>query len=200
MRRRHRSTLGATAKALILAALAYVGGFVWFAEDIARQGDGDAGVTDAIVVLTGGAQRVRDGLELLRAGRARKLLVSGVSRGVEINDLLRVSQVAGPAPCCVELGYAADSTLGNAVEARDFMAREGFASLRLVTASYHMRRSLLEFHRAMPAVAITAHPVFPDGFRRESWWAWRGTLALIAGEYHKYLAALARPYLGGVFE
>jgi uncharacterized SAM-binding protein YcdF (DUF218 family) len=200
MTRRTRIELGKVARALLVLILAYGAGFVWFAEDIARVGASDTAASDAIVVLTGGPQRVREGLELMRAGRARKLLVSGVSRGVEVGDLLRVSQFAGPAPCCIELGYAADSTLGNALETRAFMMRESFASLRLVTANYHMRRALLEFRRVMPAIAIAPHPVLPDNFRREAWWVWPGTLALIAGEYHKYLAALARPYLGGLFD
>jgi uncharacterized SAM-binding protein YcdF (DUF218 family) len=190
--RRWRFALGVS---LALVA-AYGGGLIWFAEDIPRQPEAAIEATDAIVVLTGGAQRVREGLSLLQAGQARSLLVSGVSRGVEVADLLRVSGVGGQAPCCIELGYAADSTAGNADEARGFVERQGHRSLRLVTASYHMRRSLLEFRRAMPRVRIIAHPVFPDGFRRESWWNWPGTLALIVNEYHKYLVALARPYLG----
>jgi uncharacterized SAM-binding protein YcdF (DUF218 family) len=73
------------------------------------------------------------------------------------------------------------------------MRREGFASLRLVTASYHMRRALLEFRRILPDTAIVAHPVFPDAFKREQWWRWPGTAHLLAVEYSKYLGALARP-------
>ena len=119
-------------------------------------------------MLTGGPLRLKEGLALLTEGRAGKMLVSGVNRGVELPELLRV---AGTAPlsvaCCVELGYAADNTAGNADETRAWMAKEGFSSLRLVTANYHMPRSLLEFRRAMPAARIVPHPVLPDSFRRE---------------------------------
>ena len=76
------------------------------------------------------------------------------------------------------------------------MAREGLTSLRLVTASYHMPRSLIEFHSAMPGTPIVPHPVATDGFRREAWWAWPGTLRLVVSEYNKTLAALARTRLG----
>jgi uncharacterized SAM-binding protein YcdF (DUF218 family) len=65
--------------------------------------------------------------------------------------------------------------------------------LRLVTAWYHMPRSLLEFDRAMPEMDIVAHPVFPDQVKQGRWWAWRGTAVLLVGEYIKYLAALLRP-------
>jgi uncharacterized SAM-binding protein YcdF (DUF218 family) len=171
----------------------YAIGFVWFAEAIPRQPVDRSETTDAVVVLTGGPLRLKEGLALLTEGRAKKMLISGVSRGIELPELLRV---AGTAPlsvaCCVELGYAADNTAGNADETRLWMAKEGFTSLRLVTANYHMPRSLLEFRRAMPAAHIVPHPVLPDSFKRDDWWQWRGTVHLIAVEYNKYLLTLAR--------
>ena len=68
-------------------------------------------------------------------------------------------------------------------------------SSRLVTAWYHMPRSLLEFGRAMPEIDIVAHPVFPDQVKQEHWWAQRGTALLLVSEYVKYLGALARPLI-----
>ena len=177
--------------------LVYLGGLLWFVELIPREADDDGSHTDAIVVLTGGAARVATGLDLLRQGRARLLLVSGVYRGVDVQELLRTQrQSPGDIECCIALGYEAGTTEGNAAETRDWTAREGVASLRLVTASYHMPRSLLEFRRAMPGMAIVPHPVIPESFRRDEWWAWPGSLQLVVGEYHKLVAALLRPYLG----
>jgi uncharacterized SAM-binding protein YcdF (DUF218 family) len=177
--------------------LVYLGGLLWFVELIPREPGDDGSRTDAIVVLTGGAARVATGLELLRQGRARRLLVSGVYRGVDVQELLRTQrQSPGDIECCIALGYEAGTTEGNAAETRDWTAREGVASLRLVTASYHMPRSLLEFRRAMPGMAIVPHPVIPESFRRDEWWAWPGSLQLVVGEYHKLVAALLRPYLG----
>jgi uncharacterized SAM-binding protein YcdF (DUF218 family) len=176
------------------AVAAYFGGMAWFAETIPRAVADAVRPTDAIVVLTGGPMRLREGLRLLAEGRAKKLLVSGVYRGVDVQELLRVArQAPDSVECCVELGYAADSTAGNATETAEWMAREGYSSLRLVTANYHMRRSLLEFRRAMPGLEIVPHPVFPDAFRIEEWWRWPGTYALVQAEYHKYLFALVRP-------
>ncbi|MBL8831503.1 MAG: YdcF family protein [Rhodospirillales bacterium] len=184
------------ALALASAAAAYFGGLAWFAQTIPRQPAAEMPTTDAIVVLTGGPMRLREGLRLLAEGKGRKLLVSGVYRGVDVQELLRVArQEPESVECCVELGYAADSTLGNAAETAAWMAREGFASLRLVTANYHMRRSLLEFRRAMPGTDIVPHPVFPDAFRIDAWWRWPGTYALVQAEYHKYVVALLRPYV-----
>jgi uncharacterized SAM-binding protein YcdF (DUF218 family) len=182
--------------ALGVAIGLYLIGLVWFAEAIPREPAAQSEKTDAIVVLTGGPMRLKEGFALLLEGRGRKMLISGVNRGVELGELLRV---AGSPPmsvaCCVELGYEAGNTAGNADEARQWMAKEGFASLHLVTANYHMPRSLLEFRRAMPATHIVPHPVFPDSFKREAWWHWRGTFTLVVIEYNKYLATLARTAL-----
>ena len=64
--------------------------------------------------------------------------------------------------------------------------------MRLVTATYHMPRSLLEFREAMPGAEILPHPVFSRNFRQSDWWQWRGSALLLAKEYNKYLLAWAR--------
>ena len=185
-------SLGLGAAALFVA---YLGGLVWFADSIVTAVDDGATPTDAIVVLTGGSQRVQTGLQLLAAGKAKKLFVSGVYHGTDVAALLRVQRQSPDAvQCCLVLGHTADNTYGNALETAAWMRQEDFHSLRLVTANYHMRRALLEFSRAMPETRIIPHPVFPDTVR-ERWWAWPGTLDLIIGEYDKYLWALVRPWL-----
>ncbi len=183
---------------LAVLLIAWLAGLVWFAHRIPSP---DSTVvpqepTDAVVVLTGGPLRLKAGIELLEAGKAKKLFVSGVSRQVDLSELLRTAQTARSAvACCVALGYDATDTAGNATETRLWMEHEGFHSLRLVTASYHMQRSLLEFRRAMPDMTIVPNPVYPDSFKRSNWWAWPGTFALIVTEYQKYLAAAGRAWL-----
>jgi uncharacterized SAM-binding protein YcdF (DUF218 family) len=175
-------------------------GLVWFAT-VPSAEDGTE-PTDAIVVLTGGSQRLNSGIALLRKGKGRKLFVSGVNQQVDLEDLLRSSGGSqgahGWAHCCVVLGHRAVDTLGNAGETAQWMRQQGFHSLRLVTAWYHMRRSLLEFERAMPEIEIVPHPVFPDQIAYEHWWTRRQTAALLVSEYDKYLAALARPFVEGL--
>lgn len=183
---------------LVALAAAWLGGLVWYANDIPRAIDDTTTMTDAVVVLTGGSGRVDVGLALLAERRAKKLFVSGVARDVDLDQLLKVSmrQDARNLRDRIALGHEAGDTPGNARETADWMAKEGFASLRLVTASYHMRRSLLEFRRALPNAAIVAHPVFPTGFRLAEWWRWPGTLSLLASEYSKYLIAAGAGALG----
>ena len=74
------------------------------------------------------------------------------------------------------------------------MNRNGFKSIRLVTANYHMPRSLIEFRRAMPSILIVPHPVYPPQFKRSRWWLWPGTAALLASEFNKYMIAMFRQH------
>jgi uncharacterized SAM-binding protein YcdF (DUF218 family) len=166
-------------------------GFMWFASQPVPENQSTP--TDAIVVLTGGRLRLQSGMDLLREGKGRKLFVSGVNQQVDLDELLRVSGNADWASCCTALGHEADNTLGNARETAQWMRQQGFKSLRLVTAWYHMPRSLLELDRAMPGIEIIAHPVFPDEVSQEHWWVSRGRAILLANEYGKYLGALIRP-------
>jgi uncharacterized SAM-binding protein YcdF (DUF218 family) len=176
-----------------ILALAWLAGFVWFAADVPQQIDDPDTPTDAIVVLTGGSERLDAGLNLLRRKMGSKLFVSGVYRGIDVALLLRLSsQKPEELDCCVVLGHLADNTAGNAAETAAWMHSEGYRSLRLVTANYHMRRSLSEFHHAMPGVTIIPHPVFPDKVKRDQWWLWPGTAHLIASEYTKFLVAQIR--------
>ena len=166
-------------------------GFIWFAARPAPENE--SAPTDAIVVLTGGRLRLQIGMDLLRDGKGRKLFVSGVNQQVDLGELLRVSGNADWASCCTALGHDADNTLGNARETAQWMRQQGFSSLRLVTAWYHMPRSLLELDRAMPGTKIVAHPVFPEEAEQKHWWRSRSTVLLLASEYGKYLGALLRP-------
>jgi len=184
--------------AVIVAAVAWLGGLVWFVNVLPRETDADPAATDAIVVLTGGSQRVENGLSLLAEGKAKKLFVSGVYRSTDVRALLRTSnQQPQWLTCCIELGHEADNTRGNAAETAAWMKAENFHSLRLVTASYHMPRSLLEFARAMPDATIIPNPVFASNVKQGQWWEWPGTLSLIVTEYVKYLAAVVRPWVIG---
>jgi uncharacterized SAM-binding protein YcdF (DUF218 family) len=198
--RRHRRKAQAAILVGTLLVAAWVAGLVWFTTILPEPGPEPRARSDAIVVLTGGSDRLAAGLRLLADGHGKKLFVSGVYRGVDVTALLRVArQAPSELECCIVLGYEADNTSGNARETAEWMARERYSSLRLVTASYHMPRSVLEFRSAMPRAAIVPHPVFPERFRQEEWWRWPGTAAIILSEYHKYLLARARLALPGWF-
>ena len=199
MRRLARVTLW-TARFIAAVILVWLGGFGWFVVSGYLMHEDPSSSTDAIVVLTGGRQRLETGLELLAGGRAKKLFISGVNQRVDRDELLRT---LGPLPenaaCCIVLGHTAADTFGNARETADWMHEEGYRSLRLVTSWYHMRRSLLEFERAMPRVKVVPHPVFAHHVDPERWWSWHGAPLLVLGEYDKFLASLALPALSALW-
>jgi uncharacterized SAM-binding protein YcdF (DUF218 family) len=185
---------------LLLLIVIWLGGFLAFAAMIpAEVRDPDRPV-DAIVVLTGGDVRLAEGFALLDRGLAKKMLISGVADGVKMPALLQTLN-GSPQPsqavldCCVTLGYDARSTEGNARESLKWLGDNGFGSIRLVTANYHMNRSLLEFRRVMPAIDIVPNPVFPRQMQDPYWFARPGTIYLLFNEYHKYLVAAARAKL-----
>lgn len=181
---------------VVVAFAAWLAGLLLFVDGVPRDVERSAVETDAIVVLTGGTLRLERGLQLLGQKRAKKLFVSGVHRGVDVRELLRLSRQSPQAlDCCITLGYSADHTAGNARETAEWMRKEGFRTLHLVTANYHMPRSLLEFGEAMPEIEIRPHPVFPEHVKMDDWWRWPGTAALIVGEYNKYLIAISRHWL-----
>ena len=193
---RHRRALVLLLGLLGLLLIAWLAGLLWFATSLPRKASDPERHTDAIVVLTGGAGRLRQGLELLAEQKADKLFVSGVYRGVEVEELLIISQQSPEElQCCVVLGYEADDTRGNAIETAHWMHEQGFTSLRLVTATYHMPRSLLEFRRAMPEIEIIPHPIMSRNFRQDDWWQWPGSALLLATEYSKFLLAHLRGLL-----
>ncbi len=179
---------------LVLAAL-WLGGLVYFAGLIPDSVADPDSQTDAIVVLTGGSQRIETGLQLLAAGKAKMLFISGVHSGLEVPELLKTAGADGTLADKIVLGHEAADTRGNALETALWMRAQGFHSLRLVTSAYHMPRSLREFSAAMPEISIIPNPVFAENVKQGEWWEWPGTASLVAEEYVKYLVVLLRQSL-----
>jgi uncharacterized SAM-binding protein YcdF (DUF218 family) len=176
--------------------LFWLAGLAAFLHGIPNQIEDTTTVTDTIVVLTGGSLRLQTGLKLLQKGNADKLFISGVHRGVDVEQLLRLAQQSPmEADCCISLGHEADDTTGNAEETAVWMDKHGYRSMRLVTAAYHMPRSIIEFRHAMPNTTILLHPVFPEQVKLDKWWMWPGTAGLILGEYSKYFITKTRHIL-----
>jgi uncharacterized SAM-binding protein YcdF (DUF218 family) len=183
------------AAAVLLAAGGLGWGFAGFLDLAQAEPEAPAQPTGAIVVLTGGAERVETALRLLDQDLAPLLLVSGAHATLTLAELAR-AHGRDPAALAarVRLGRAAATTIGNAAEAAAFARAHGIASLRLVTAGYHMPRAMLEFGRAMPGITLLAHPVQPAALRpagaapalpaTRRW-------GLLFGEYVKYVTAAA---------
>lgn len=166
----------------VLGALAFAGGFVWFLGEAERPGIVPRHA-DGIVVLTGGADRIETGLRLLAAGRADRLLISGV-HGAELADLIRRAGLdLAPVTGRVTLGRMATSTRTNAHETADWNRAHQASSLIIVTAGFHMPRALVELRRALPGVTLHRAPVL-TGVKPPS-------MRTLGHEYVKWLTAAA---------
>ena len=165
---------------LALLAMIWALGFVWFAVTL-PQPAGSAR-TDAIVVPTGSGGRIQRGLEVLREGHARNMLVTGVDLDVNAREFAVEYEVPDNVlQCCVTLGFAALDTRGNARETAHWIEQNRFTSLRLVTSDWHMRRAALELSRQLP----DGVSVLDDAVRTEP------SLWILFIEYHKLIAAWA---------
>src|SRR5215210_7231215 len=104
---------------VVAVAALICGGFVWFiwhvpAAEVALDRN-----ADGIVVLTGGASRISDAIELLASGHGKRLLISGVHRTTSTAEIARINpRYEGLVACCVDLGHSAINTTGNAIETR----------------------------------------------------------------------------------
>lgn len=193
--------------------LLWLGGAVAYVERVEQIPAPPETRTDAIVVLTGGAARMATALRLLDQNKAERLLVSGVSPTATKATLQEALSKAMPDAaqnqaggqgidlqllfdCCVDLGYEAGDTAGNASETASWAAARGYKSVRIVTANYHMPRALVEFDYRMPGITVVPHPVRSDAMRVEDWWQRRTATLFLLGEYSKYAAALLRVKLG----
>ena len=176
-----------------IALFAFVGGFFVFASSITRYVAASGVRADGIVVLTGGEHRLSEAARLLAEGRGKRLLITGANRMATREDLYRKSNLA-PAlfDCCVDIGYEAMTTTGNAQETKAWAKDQHFTRLILVTSSYHMPRSLVELERAMPEVVFVPYPVVSQNFRTERWWLHGPTARLLLSEYVKFLPSAAR--------
>jgi uncharacterized SAM-binding protein YcdF (DUF218 family) len=188
-----RRWIGLMKAAMLLVVALFGVGFFIFANGIPRHEVKLERSADGIVVLTGGASRIIDAVELLAAGRGKRLLISGVHPATTPGELTRVSpEYERLFRCCIDLGHQALNTVGNAIETGGWAHDRGFHSLIVVTSAWHMPRALIELERQLPGVTLIPYPVVSDRTREGRWWSSAQTLRLFFVEYVKFVASYAR--------
>ena len=165
-------------RALSLLLLLYALGFVLFAFTLGKAAPANAQPTDAAVVLTGGAGRLEHAVDVLRSGKAKRLLVAGADPSVTKADIARrLNGKHQLIRCCVDLGSESVDTRSNAEEAGRWLAKHKFHSLRLITSDWHMRRARYEFRKVLKSNYV----ILPDAVRTEP------SFLTLFGEYNKYV-------------
>jgi uncharacterized SAM-binding protein YcdF (DUF218 family) len=173
------SLSGAVRRLLSLVLLVWLLGFLAFALFLPRPADHAR--TDGVIALTGAPGRIARGLDILRAGEAQRMLVSGVDSEVTQAQFAAEYAVSPIVlACCLTLGYESFDTRSNAHEAAAWMARYHIRSVRLVTTDWHMRRAAFDLKRAGPAGlvvvedAVVSHP----------------SMKMLFVEYNKFVARI----------
>ena len=181
----------------LLAAMAGLAGFLHFAETVAAMDVPDDPRADAIVVLTGGYQRIDNAIGLLESGAGQRLLISGVNPATSGNQIRKLTQTSSALfECCVDMGYEAVDTLGNANETARWISDHGYRRVLVVTNNYHMPRSLLELKLSDDVTEFVAYPVVNSDLKNGNWLTQPAILRALLSEYLKYSAARLRALAG----
>ncbi len=181
--------------AVFVVVLIWAAGLLAFAQRVERSTPPpEPAAAEAIVALTGASDlRLEAAVRLLEREKAERLLISGVNREASRADIRAITgAVKDVYDCCVDLGYTAADTIGNAEEIAKWARGKGYKRLIVVTSDYHMPRSILEIRAAMPEATLIEYPVVTGPVDVRHWWRKAGDARRLTLEYCKYLAILTR--------
>ena len=165
--------------------MAWIVGLCFFAYQINHFDTDETTHTQAIVVLTGGRNRISEAVKLLNHGLADKLFISGVEKNTSLKDICDSQDVLLPQNN-VWLEKNSTNTIENAIQTQAWLKKNKISSIRLVTSNYHLPRSIQEFKYQNNKLSIVPHPVFSDYVAKE-WWTKTRSFYFIASEYNKFL-------------
>lgn len=190
-------------KLISVLALALIGGFAAFVLTLPRENgfdetkafhrlDGLAREEVGIVVFTGGnGERIARGLTLYGTGVADRMLISGTHPQVTKSDLATTGDF-NIIECCVDLGPRAQTTVGNALEARDWIRGHDYRAVLLVTSEFHLPRAAVELSRVAPDLVIVKVPVESHLAPAAGWYGSPKVWNTLGREYLKYLLSWGR--------
>ncbi|WP_205927333.1 YdcF family protein [Rhizobium sp. P32RR-XVIII] len=181
---------------VLATALLFVG-FLRFADSVTTLKPPAEPKADAIVVLTGGYQRIDQAVALLEKGAGKRLLISGVHPSTTPGQIRKTTSASAELfNCCVDIGYDAIDTIGNAQEASNWIHAKGYKSVLVVTNNYHMPRSLAELAYVDADTQFIPYPVVNSDLKTRAWFTDPNALRVMLAEYVKVLLAAARNMTG----
>lgn len=128
-------------------------------------------VADAILVLTGGENRIAEGYLAWKAGKGRDLYILGAGRDTKLEYVLPVGTEVAPSDLArIHIEGWSSNTMENAFSANDAVQSRSYRNVILVTSRYHVPRAHLALRTILPpGVAISVISVPADWGRKGSW-------------------------------
>lgn len=192
-----RRTLRYGGMLVILCAAVLVGGFLIFADSVTSMRPPETVRADAIVVLTGGYQRIEQAIDLLKRGYGDRLLISGVNPTTTAGQIRKATRTSPDVfECCVDIGYSAIDTIGNANETAIWIRDKGYRTVLVVTSNYHLARSLMELRRSDPDTDFIGYPVVNADLKTRAWYSEPDAMRTMLAEYAKTVVAYIRGMTG----
>lgn len=177
----------------IMSAIIFTGGFLVYTAEYQRVAKPSFDRADAIVVLTGGPDRIAEGARLLASQRAQLLLITGVNEQTDEDDLVRiVPTLEAFMSCCVTIDRSAMNTRDNAIQTLSWARQKKINSILLVTAHAHLPRALFEFSN-LDSSHLAISPWRVGGPETpEEWWHDVPTIRSMLVEYTKLTGSVLR--------
>ena len=117
-------------------------------------------LTENLVVLTGGTNRIKKTLNLLGLYKNNKynLLISGAGKGFNKRTVSKLSKNTSISreliDCCIDIDNKSTNTYSNALQTLAWIKKSKINSITLITSNYHMPRALMEFKVILKNIKI----------------------------------------------
>ena len=147
--------------------------------------------SDVIIVLSGGTDRVEQGVTLYQQGYAPKLLLSGSSA----HKMEQLALSLGVPKQNILLDVKSTTTFGNAYYSAKIMRAQGFQSAIVVTSDYHTHRASIIFSQFFKGWQLTVCATPYSSSISTDWWKYKQTSEYVITEYLKmvYLYLIELP-------
>lgn len=144
---------------------------------------------DVIIVLSGGAGRVEQGVKLYEEGYAPQLMLSNAKEGAgPAGDMRETALSLGIPESAILTEDAAESTYQNAQLTLPIMKQHGFKSAIVVSSDFHMRRVKFIFEHVYKKSGIELTYIGADsGYNAKAWWGDRYSRETTFNEYIKMI-------------
>lgn len=166
--RRKKSRVRQAATVLILFLL----GAAAIPHFLARgEGHSTGKAADAILVLSGGENRIAEGFRAWKEGKGKELFILGAGQEATLSSILPAGTEISPAERLrIHIEGWSGNTLENAFSAKSAVVSRGYRDVIIVTSDYHVPRAYLAMRKILPPdVSISVSPVVSNWGRKGSW-------------------------------